>query len=83
MRQIFGKFLNIHSNEGIKLNESFLDSRYENLLKEGFLGTDSFYSVTLSSYFESEENFDNELEMTHETPPLPPPPLPGRLASRS
>ena len=76
MRQIFGKCLTIHSNEGIKLNESFLDSRYENLLKEVFLGTDSFYSDTLSSYSESRDNFDNELEMTHETPPLPPPPQP-------
>ena len=72
MRQIFGKCLTIHSNEGIKLNESFLDSRYENLLKEVFLGTDSFYSDTLSSYSESEDNFDKELEMTHETPHLPP-----------
>ena len=76
MRQIFGKFLNIHSNEGIKLNESFSDSRYENLLKEGFLGTDSFYSDTLSSFSESEDNFDKELEMTHQSPPFPPPPQP-------
>jgi len=74
MRQIFGKCLNIHSNEGIKLNKSFLDSRYENLLKESFLGKDSFYSDTLSSYSESEENLDNELEITHDPQLLPPPP---------
>ena len=38
------------------------------MLKEGFLGTDSFYSDTLPNYSESEDNFDNELEMTHELP---------------
>jgi len=74
MRQIFGKCLNIHSNEGIKLNKSFLDSRYENLLKESFLGKDSFYSDTLSSYSESEENLNNELEITHDPLLLSPPP---------
>lgn len=68
MRQFFGKCLNIHSNEGIKLNKSFLDSR------EDFLGTDFFYSDTLSSYSESEDNLDKKLEMAHHPLLLPPPP---------
>ena len=69
MEQNFGKCLNTHSNEGIKLNELYLDSKFESFLKEGFSVTDSVSYDTLSS--------DSKLDSFHEkdcnfnsTPPI-------------
>jgi len=68
MEQIFGKCLNIHSNEGIKLKESFSDSRFEIFLKKGFFGTDSVYSDTLSSDSDIDSDNGNDFNNNGNSP---------------
>jgi len=69
MEQNFGKCLNTHSNEGFKLNELYLDSKFESFLKEGFSVTDSVSYDTLSSDCKL-DSFNEKDYNSNSTPPI-------------
>ena len=71
--QIYGMCLNIHSIQGIKLDEPSYDSRFGKFLKKGFPVTDSTYYDTLSKDFDidsgNEKNFyfNSNFPIEHDT----------------
>ena len=71
MGQIYGKLPDIHSDEGIDLNELSLNSRYEILLKKGFSVIDSIHYDYFSNDFDKDSfneidfNFNSNFPIEH------------------